>query len=73
MIRVHLWIQNPAKSHQSVLNALGDKHLTSFELFKRVESISIILSLYNVIDDLKNMGLLHSYNKKDERYHYINT
>lgn len=62
-----------SKSHQSVLNALGDKHLTSFELFKRVESISIILSLYNVIDDLKNMGLLHSYNKKDVRYHYINT
>lgn len=61
-----------SKSHQSVLNALGDKHLTSFELFKRVESISIILSLYNVIDDLKNMGLLHSYNK-EERYHYINT
>ena len=29
-----------SKSHRSVLNALGDKHLTSFELFKRVESIS---------------------------------
>ena len=61
-----------SKSHQSVLNALGDKHLTSFELFKKVDNISIILSLYNVIDDLKNMGLLNSYNKKDERYHYIN-
>ena len=61
-----------SKSHQSVLNALIDKNLTSFELFKKVDNISIILSLYNVIDDLKNMGLLNSYNKKDERYHYIN-
>ena len=61
-----------SQSHQSVLNALGDKHLTSFELFKKVDNISIILSLYNVIDDLKNMGLLNSYNKKDQRYHYIN-
>ena len=58
-----------SKSHQSVLNALGDKHLTSFELFKKVDNISIILLLYNVIDDLKNMGLLNSYNKRDERYH----
>lgn len=61
-----------SKSHQSVLNALGDKHLTSFELFKKVDNIFIILSLYNVIDDLKNMGLLNSYNKRDERYLYIN-
>jgi hypothetical protein len=61
-----------SKSHQLVFNALVDKHLTSFELFKKVDNIFIILSLYNVIDDLKNMGLLNSYNKRDERYLYIN-
>ncbi|MAD98636.1 MAG: hypothetical protein CMB99_15040 [Flavobacteriaceae bacterium] len=61
-----------SEKHQSVLNALGDKHLSSFELFKKVDNISIILSLYSVIDDLNSMGLLNSYKKQNERYHYIN-
>jgi hypothetical protein len=55
---------------QSVLNALKTEHLTSFEILKKVESISMILSLYNIIDKLSTKGVLKSYMKQDKKYHY---
>ncbi|WP_026778035.1 hypothetical protein [Polaribacter sp. Hel_I_88] len=55
---------------QSVLNAVKTEHLTSFEILKKVESISMILSLYNIIDKLSTKGVLKSYMKQDRKYHY---
>ena len=55
---------------QSVLNAVRKEHLTSFEILNKVENVSLILSLYNVLDELKNKGVLKSYVKKDTKYHY---
>ena len=56
---------------QSVLEAVKKEHLTSFEILQRVDNVSMILSLYNVLDKLKSKGVLKSYVKKDVKYHYV--
>lgn len=55
---------------QSVLNAVRKEHLTSFEILQKVENVSMILSLYNIMDQLRSKGVLKSYVKKDKKYHY---
>lgn len=55
---------------QSVLTLVQKEHLTSFEILKRVEDISLILSLYNVLDNLTNKGVVKSYIKKDQKYYH---
>ncbi len=55
---------------QSVLNVVQNEHLTSFEILKKVDSLSMLLSLYNVLDKLKSKGVLKSYVKEDMKYHY---
>lgn len=55
---------------QSVLRAVQEEHLTSFEILKKVESVSLILSLYNILDKLKSKGVLKSYMKQNRKYHY---
>jgi Fe2+ or Zn2+ uptake regulation protein len=47
-----------------------ENHLTSFEILKKVENVSMILSLYNILDQLNNKGVIKSYIKKDLKYHY---
>lgn len=56
---------------QSVLNAVQKEHLTSYEILQRVEDVSMILSLYNILDKLSNKGILKSYVKQDTKYHYV--
>jgi len=56
---------------QSVLNAVQKEHLTSYEILQRVEDVSMLLSLYNILDKLSNKGILKSYVKKDTKYHYV--
>lgn len=55
---------------QSVLNAVQKEHLTSFEILKKVENVSLILSLYNILDKLNSKGVLKSYIKQNRKYHY---
>lgn len=55
---------------ESVVNAIKEDHLTSFEILKKVENVSMILSLYNVLDQLNNKGVIKSYIKQDLKYHY---
>ena len=55
---------------QVVLNALENEHLTSFQILEKVDNISLILVLYNIIDELKVIGILKTYSKKNKRYHY---
>ncbi len=57
-------------TEKSVLNAVKKKHLTSFEILKKVEEFNLILSLYNVLDDLEIKGVIKSYIKNDKKYHY---
>ena len=56
-------------AEQSVLQVVKQEHLTSFEILKKVDNISMILSLYNVIDELKSKGVLKSYIKENMKYH----
>ena len=55
---------------QSVLNLVQKEHLTSFEILKRIDEISMILSLYNILDDLKNKGVVKSYIKENQKYYH---
>lgn len=61
---------NLSAQEQSVLNAVQEEHLTSFEILNKVENVSMILSLYNIIDELSSKGVLKSYMKQDVKYHY---
>ncbi|SDR93432.1 hypothetical protein SAMN05216503_1441 [Polaribacter sp. KT25b] len=54
----------------TVLKALENQHLTSFQILQKVENISLILVLYNVMDELEDMGILKSYTKKKKKFHY---
>ena len=58
-------------THQAVIEALKENHLTSFQILKKIGNISLILILYNILDDLKSMGILKSYMKEGAKYHYL--
>ena len=62
-------LKNLTDQQLSVLNAIKDQPLTSFEILKRVDNISMILSLYNVMDELKSRGIVSSYTKENVKYH----
>lgn len=54
----------------TVLKVLENQHLTSFQILKKIDSISLILVVYSIIDELKGMGILKSYTKKKNKFHY---
>ncbi|AOW16143.1 hypothetical protein LPB03_01115 [Polaribacter vadi] len=53
----------------SVLNVIKEEPLTSFQILNKVENISMILSLYTIIDQLKSKGAIESYTKENVKYH----
>ena len=57
-------------TQKNVIEALDKEHLTSSQILKKVDNISLILVLYNIMDELKGLGVLKSYIKKNEKYHY---
>jgi Fe2+ or Zn2+ uptake regulation protein len=61
---------NLTNNQIKVLQALENEHLTSFQIMKKVENISLILVLYTIIDELKGLGVLQSYTKDDTKFHY---
>lgn len=61
---------NFTQEQLSVLNAIQKQPLTSFQILEKVENISMILSLYNIMDQLKNKGVLKSFIKENVKYHY---
>lgn len=61
---------NLSENQLTVLRALENKHLTSFQILEKVDNISLILVLYNIMDELKDMGILKSYTKKNKKFHY---
>jgi Fe2+ or Zn2+ uptake regulation protein len=52
------------------LSALKNEHLTSLEILQKVDSISGILNVYNMLDKLKEKEVVGSYVKNDRNYHY---
>lgn len=61
---------NLTATEQSVLDLVQKEHLTSFEILKRVDNVSMILSLYNILDNLKNKGVVNSYIKQNQKYYH---
>lgn len=61
---------NLTAQEQAVLNVVQKEHLTSFQILEKVENVSMILSLYNIIDKLNNKGVLKTYTKQNMKYHY---
>ena len=57
-------------SQKSLLSALKNEHLTSLEILHKVDSISGILNVYNMLDKLKERKVVGSYVKNDRNYHY---
>lgn len=63
-------LTNLTIEQQSVLNAIKEDHLTSSQILNKVEDVSMILSLYTILDELNNKGLIKNYKKHDLKYHY---
>ena len=61
--------QNLTIEELSVLNAIKQEPLTSFEILKRVDNITMILSLYNIMDALNDKGIVKSYVSDNKKYH----
>lgn len=57
--------------HKAVIKALKNGPLTSFQILNEIKNFSLILEVYNIIDELKNMGILESYTEQEMKYHYI--
>lgn len=61
--------QNLTPEQLSVLSVIKNQPLTSFEILNKVDNVSMILSLYNIMDELNSKGIVKSYMKKDKKYH----
>lgn len=62
-------LNNLTEQQLQVLNVIKEQPLTSFQILKKVDNISMILSLYNIMDELKSKGVLRSYTKENIKYH----
>lgn len=62
-------ISNLTDQQLSVLNVIKDEPLTSFQILKKLDNVNMILSLYNIMDELKNKGALKTYTKENVKYH----
>ena len=60
---------NLTEQQKSVLEVIQTEPLTSFQILKKVDNISMILSLYNIIDELKSKGAIKSYTIENVKYH----
>ena len=60
---------NLTEQQKSVLDAVQKEPLTSFQILKKVDNISMILSLYTIMDELKSKGALKSYTVENVKYH----
>ena len=63
--------QKLSLNEKNILDALNKEHLTSIQILNRIESISLILHVYTLLDDLSSKGYITSYVKKDVKYHCV--
>jgi Fe2+ or Zn2+ uptake regulation protein len=61
--------QEITSKQKSVLSVLNNQHLTSVEILNEAKSIPHILTLYSILDELRNMGMIQSYMKQNLKYH----
>lgn len=63
--------KNLTELHETVLTLLQKEHLTSFQILSKLKKNTMILEVYNIIDDLKSNGLLKSYVKDNMKLYYV--
>ena len=63
--------QKLSLNEKNILDALNKEHLTSVQILNRIESISLILQVYSLLDGLSSKGYITSYVKKDVKYHCV--
>ncbi|MEN8703592.1 MAG: hypothetical protein ABF311_05765 [Polaribacter sp.] len=63
-------LTNLTAEQQSVLKVIQLDHLTSTQILKKVDNVSMILSLYTILDELKMKGYVKSYRKQNLKFHY---
>ena len=63
--------QKFTSKQESVLSILNNEHLTSVEILNQAKGIPHILKLYSVLDELRNIGVVHSYIKQDVKYYHV--
>lgn len=62
--------QKLTELHENVLSLLREEHLTSFQILSKLKRNTLILEVYDIIDDLRNNGLLKSYEKDNMKLYY---
>tara|TARA_B100000780_G_scaffold63850_1_gene41643 strand:+ start:189 stop:401 length:213 start_codon:yes stop_codon:yes gene_type:complete len=68
MIPSHYKILSPEE--KSILHALKNEQLTSLQILKRVDSISHILKVYSLLEELNSKGLVSSHVIRNMKYHH---
>ena len=63
--------QKLSLNEKNILNVLNKEHLTSIQILNRIESISLILQVYSILEDLSSKGYITSYVKNDVKYHCV--
>jgi len=63
--------QKLSLNEKNILNIISKEHLISIQIFNRIESISLILQVYSILEDLSSKGYITSYVKNDVRYHFV--
>ena len=56
---------------KSILHALKNEQLISLQILKRVDSISHILKVYSLLEELNSKGLVSSHVIRNVKYHHI--
>jgi Fe2+ or Zn2+ uptake regulation protein len=60
---------NFTESQLSVLDVIKEEAMTSSEILDKVDNVSMLLSLYNIMDELKIKGAVKSFTKENIKYH----
>jgi len=63
--------QKLSLNEKNILNIISKEHLISIQIFNRIESISLILQVFSILEDLSSKGYITSYVKNDVRYHFV--
>ena len=63
--------QKLSLNEKNILNIISKEHLISIQIFNRIESISLILQVFSILEDLSSKGYITSYVKNDVRCHFV--
>ena len=63
--------ENFSTKEKAVISALSNEHLTSLEILSKTQKVPHILNLYDVLDTLRNKGVVNSYIKEGIKFHHV--